>query len=189
MLGDEQKSSWRKSSKEGQGEREAHATSVENLGNFCSFSARRWDLTEPQRNCPLFRKDLSQAVTYQGRNYTHCTKQKHRQGLQQMHICIANCSCVPCNTPITRWDSYILHDSLPFPYGKSTLKYVHMAKPTFFQHMFQKTIMNLTEMLTMLSIFLKSPTPGFLWLHEKNPIAAIKKKYKFTQGEQKHFLY
>lgn len=148
---------------------------LETLGTSWSFSARRWDLTDPQRNCPLFRKDLSQAVTYHRRNYAHCTKQKHQQGLLQVHTCIANCSCVLYYLPITRSDIYTLHRSLPFLYGKSTRKYVHIAKPTFFQHIFQKIIIGLTETLTMLSIF-KSPTLGFLWLHEKNPIAAIKKK-------------
>lgn len=149
---------------------------LKTLGTSWCFSARRWDLTEPQRNCPLFRKDLSQAVTYHRRNYTHCSKQKCQHGLQQVHMCIANCSCVLYNILITTRVIYTFHESLPFPYGKSTLKYVHVAKNTFFQHMFQKIIMSLTEMLTMLSVFLKSPAPGFLWLHEKNSSCSYKKK-------------
>lgn len=45
--------------------------------------------------------------------------------------------------------------------------------------------MSLTEMLTMLSIFLKSPTPGFLSddMKKKSNCSYKKKKYKFTQGQ------
>lgn len=144
-----------------------------NSATSCSFSARRWDLTEPRRNC---RKDLSRAVTYHRRNYTRCTKQKHRRGLQQVQGCIANCSCLLYNIPITRSDIYTLPESLPFPYGKSVLKCFRMAKTTFFQHRFQKVILSLTEMLTTLAIFLKSPYPWIPVITWKKSNCSYKKK-------------
>lgn len=78
-----------------------------------------------------------------------------------MNTCIQNCRCVLNNIPITRRDIYTLHVSLAFTYVKSEICPLSKDLPLF-HLIFLKIIRNLTEMLTMVSIFLKSPTLGFL---------------------------
>ena len=148
---------------------------LKKLRAFWSFSARRWDLIEPWRNSPLFRKDLSQAVTYHKRNYTHGTKQTQRQGLQRMHMCTANCSCVLYNILTTRWDIYTLHESLPFLYGKSTMKYVHMEKTASFSIRFKKSLWVWLRCSQRFPFFLALLSLDYCDYVKKNPIAAIKK--------------
>lgn len=84
MLGNERKSSWGKSSKKKQVGEKPMQLGLKTLVTSWSFSAGRWDLTEPQRNWPLFRSVTSCHLLQ--RSYMHCTKQKHWPGSQQVRI-------------------------------------------------------------------------------------------------------